>query len=248
MLDTQGQCSTTLQLYIQNKAWSSPVQPSLDSLLVLWDMTIVLANPATSTCAKHSTKPVCGACTVYMCASMLSACCQVTSVVWAEQQTTHCYSLFFSRPFICFRWPASPSGRSKLTVPSPRQYRHPCIVLDNSAFLPGLFRFIPPLPPLLQVWTEAASHKGADLTSEEKWSSGTQLIASLGDPVAAERVHREANNYYRLMRVLEVVLHTGKTMAEFEAEPDAPVDYDFRCVVVIALIGPWALACSTRHP
>lgn len=80
-----------------------------------------------------------------------------------------------------------------------------------------------------KVWTEAASHKGADLTSEEKWSSGTQLIASLGDPVAAERVHREANNYYRLMRVLEVVLHTGKTMAEFEAEPDAPVDYDFRC-------------------
>lgn len=80
-----------------------------------------------------------------------------------------------------------------------------------------------------KVWAEAASRKGADLTTEEKWSSGTELIATLGDPVAAERVHREANNYYRLVRVLEVVLHTGKTLAEFEAKPDVPINYDFRC-------------------
>lgn len=142
--------------------------------------------------------------------------------------------------------PASLTGRSKHTVPSPLRYRHQCIVLDNSAFLPGLFGFIPPLSLLLQVWAEAASRKGADLTTEEKWSSGTELIATLGDPVAAERVHREANNYYRLVRVLEVVLHTGKTLAEFEAKPDVPINYDFRCVVVLALTGPWV--CVVQHP
>ena len=83
------------------------------------------------------------------------------------------------------------------------------------------------------MWSDAASLKGADLTPEEKWSLGTSLIARLGDPVAAERVQGEANNYYRLMRVLEVVLHTGKTLAEFEAKSDGPVDYDFRCDMVM---------------
>ena len=80
------------------------------------------------------------------------------------------------------------------------------------------------------MWADAAHHKGSELTAEEKWDLGTGLIASLGDPVAAQRVHGEANNYYRLMRVLEVVLHTGRTLAEFEARPDVPPDYDFRCV------------------
>ena len=82
----------------------------------------------------------------------------------------------------------------------------------------------------LQVWADAEHRKGSDLTAEEKWGLGTDLIASLGDPVAAQRVHGEANNYYRLMRVLEVVLHTGRTLAEFDAKPDAASDYDFRCV------------------
>lgn len=72
---------------------------------------------------------------------------------------------------------------------------------------------------------------------------GTGLIASLGDPVAAQRVHGEANNYYRLMRVLEVVLHTGKTLAEFEAKPDAPPDYDFRYVHLGHALDGHVVAC-----
>ena len=80
------------------------------------------------------------------------------------------------------------------------------------------------------MWADAARQKGSDLTAEEKWGLGSGLIASLGDPVAAQRVHREANNYYRLMRVLEIVLHSGRTLAEFEAKSDAPPDYDFRSV------------------
>lgn len=87
----------------------------------------------------------------------------------------------------------------------------------------------------LQVWANAAHHKGGDLTADEKWGLGTSLIASLGDPVAAQRVHKETNNYYRLVRVLEVVLHTGRTLAEFEAKSDAPLDYDFRFVHCVAI-------------
>ena len=80
----------------------------------------------------------------------------------------------------------------------------------------------------MQVWAEATSSKGSELTPEEKWHLGTDLIAKSGDPTAAERVKGEMNNYYRLLRVLEIVLHTGKPMADFKPEQDAPLDYDFR--------------------
>jgi len=80
----------------------------------------------------------------------------------------------------------------------------------------------------VQVWDEAIESKGRELTAEERWDLGTDLIAKLGDPVAAERVSGEMNNYYRLLRVLEILLHTGKPMAEFQAQADVPLDYDFR--------------------
>ncbi|DBA89023.1 TPA: hypothetical protein ACH3X2_000238 [Trebouxia sp. C0005] len=82
---------------------------------------------------------------------------------------------------------------------------------------------------LHQVWTEAEQSKGSKLTDMEKWETGTALIANLGDPAAAERVSAEVNNYYRLMRVLEIVMHSGKPLAEFEPPADAALDYDFRC-------------------
>ena len=81
---------------------------------------------------------------------------------------------------------------------------------------------------MLQVWAEAEQSKGSQLTDKEKWEAGTALIAKSGDPAAAERVSAEVNNYYRLMRVLEIVMHTGKSLAEFEPPADAPLDYDFR--------------------
>ena len=37
------------------------------------------------------------------------------------------------------------------------------------------------------------------------------------------------NNYYRLLRVLEIVQTTGKTMSELDIDEQAPLDYDFRC-------------------
>lgn len=82
---------------------------------------------------------------------------------------------------------------------------------------------------LHQVWAEAEQSKGSQLTDKEQWEAGTALIAKSGDPAAAQRVSAEVNNYYRLMRVLEIVMHTGKSLAEFEPAADAPLDYDFRC-------------------
>ena len=72
-------------------------------------------------------------------------------------------------------------------------------------------------------------------TSEEKWELGCALIAKSGDPEAADRVSGEMNNYYRLMRVLEIVLHTGQTLKQLDAKSDAPLDYDFRCADLYSL-------------
>lgn len=84
------------------------------------------------------------------------------------------------------------------------------------------------LCPQLQVWEVAAAEMQRPLSPDEKWQLGTKLIADAGDLAAAKRVHAETNNYYRLLRVLEIVLHTGKALSEFEADPDAVQDYDFR--------------------
>lgn len=91
-----------------------------------------------------------------------------------------------------------------------------------------LFNLSSSLVLLLQVWADAAAATGHALSPEEKWELGTNLVADLGDPVAAQRVFAETNNYYRLMRVLEIVLHTGRTLADFEPNKAARADYDFR--------------------
>ena len=37
------------------------------------------------------------------------------------------------------------------------------------------------------------------------------------------------NNFYRLLRVLEIVQSTGATMAALDIDESAPLDFDFRC-------------------
>ena len=43
------------------------------------------------------------------------------------------------------------------------------------------------------------------------------------------RLEGEPNNYYRLLRVYEIVLETGQPLAQLDASVDAEPDYDFRC-------------------
>jgi tRNA dimethylallyltransferase len=68
------------------------------------------------------------------------------------------------------------------------------------------------------------------LTEEEKWTAGVNVIASLGDTESAERLRNESNNYYRLQRVVDILLQSpGKTLKDLNLNEAAPLDFDFRC-------------------
>jgi len=70
------------------------------------------------------------------------------------------------------------------------------------------------------------------LSTEEKWKAGVALVRSLGDKETADRLeHQETNNWYRMTRVLDILLQSpGKTLAELDTDAATPPDYDFRCI------------------
>jgi len=71
---------------------------------------------------------------------------------------------------------------------------------------------------------------GRDLDDQERWNAGIGLVEKLGDVDSAERLRGEPNNYYRLLRVVDILLQTpGKTLKELNLNETAPLDYDFRC-------------------
>ncbi|GMH33877.1 hypothetical protein BSKO_01711 [Bryopsis sp. KO-2023] len=82
---------------------------------------------------------------------------------------------------------------------------------------------------LQEAWASAELVKGSELSEEEKWTEGILLLEQAGDPEAAKRIGAETNNYYRLMRALEVVVGTGKVMSELDINFESSLDYDFRC-------------------
>lgn len=43
------------------------------------------------------------------------------------------------------------------------------------------------------------------------------------------RLEGEPNNFYRLLRVYEILLDTGQPLADMDLSADAELDYDFRC-------------------
>ncbi|GAB4815722.1 hypothetical protein N2152v2_002768 [Parachlorella kessleri] len=66
------------------------------------------------------------------------------------------------------------------------------------------------------------------------------VVEALGDPESATRLRGELNNYYRLLRVVDILLQRpGKTLAggrasgeeagELDLDESRPLDYDFRC-------------------
>ncbi|CAL8468281.1 g7821 [Coccomyxa elongata] len=82
---------------------------------------------------------------------------------------------------------------------------------------------------LKQAWEDEADRIGRALTAEEQWEVGRVQVAALGDPFTAERLKEVPGNYYRLNRVLEIVLATRRPLAELDLDTEAPLDYDFRC-------------------
>jgi tRNA dimethylallyltransferase len=57
------------------------------------------------------------------------------------------------------------------------------------------------------------------LTNEERWAAACSALAAAGDPAAAERVSREVNNEYRLLRALAALYEAGPgvTLGSLEA-------------------------------
>jgi tRNA dimethylallyltransferase len=86
-------------------------------------------------------------------------------------------------------------------------------------------------------WCQAvtAAADAAGVTPEQldpaaRWAAATALVAQLGDPDSAARVAAERNNWYRLQRVLQVLLQNGgRPLAEHDIDTTRPLDYDFRC-------------------
>ena len=77
---------------------------------------------------------------------------------------------------------------------------------------------------------EAANKRGgAGLTEAELWEAYAQAVQDLGDLESADRLRTEVNNQYRLKRVLEILLSTGKPLSALNLDVKAPLDYDFRC-------------------
>ena len=81
-----------------------------------------------------------------------------------------------------------------------------------------------------EAYSAAEEEVGRKLTPEERWSAGIKLIADLGDTDSADRLSKESNNYYRLQRVVNILLQSpGSTLAELKAAEGGCLDYDFRC-------------------
>lgn len=75
-----------------------------------------------------------------------------------------------------------------------------------------------PLTPrcALQAYAEAAAAAGCtpgDLPAEQRWAAACALVEALGDGASAERLRGEPNNQYRLLRVVDILLQSGKPLA-----------------------------------
>lgn len=75
---------------------------------------------------------------------------------------------------------------------------------------------------------------GDMLTPEEQWEVGVDLVRKLGDEETADRLlHQEVNNWYRMNRVVDILLQApGKTLADLDAQDGGSPVYDFRCCYV----------------
>ncbi|CAL5221867.1 g4129 [Coccomyxa viridis] len=83
---------------------------------------------------------------------------------------------------------------------------------------------------LAEAWDkEAAAAQQSSLPPEQQWEVSRQLVASLGDPSSAERLKEVPGNWYRLNRVLDILLSTGRPLGELNLDVEAPLDYKFCC-------------------
>eukprot|EP00873_Tetraselmis_striata_P009889 jgi/Tetstr1/430153/TSEL_019986.t1 len=73
-----------------------------------------------------------------------------------------------------------------------------------------------------------AGELGRECTRDEVFDCGVAMVRGAGDEASAQRLEESRNNFYRLMRVLEIIRVTGAPLPRLEADP-SKLDYDFRC-------------------
>ena len=66
-------------------------------------------------------------------------------------------------------------------------------------------------------------------TPQERWQSGCKVLEDLDDAESAARMRLTPNNWYRLLRSIQVVQRTGQPMAQTALTATPELDYDFRC-------------------
>lgn len=76
--------------------------------------------------------------------------------------------------------------------------------------------------------TAAEAAAGRPLTKPETWQAAVQLVASMGDPVSAKRLEDQPNSWYRLKRVLQILLDSGKPLPEQDIRLTNTLRYDVR--------------------
>jgi len=67
------------------------------------------------------------------------------------------------------------------------------------------------------------------LPAEQRWDVAVDIVEDLGDPETAVRIRGEKNNWYRLQRVLQILLQNGgKPLSQLDIDTTKELDYDFR--------------------
>jgi tRNA A37 N6-isopentenylltransferase MiaA len=81
------------------------------------------------------------------------------------------------------------------------------------------------LPPV----STAAAAAARQLQEEQRWDVAVDVVQQLGDPETAVRIRAERNNWYRLQRVLQILLQNGgKPLSQLDVDTTKELDYDFR--------------------
>jgi tRNA dimethylallyltransferase len=83
------------------------------------------------------------------------------------------------------------------------------------------------LPPV----SPAAAQAAAQLPDAQRWDVAVDVVEQLGDPATAARIRDERNNWYRLQRVLQILVQNGgKPLSQLDVDTTKELDYDFRWV------------------
>jgi tRNA A37 N6-isopentenylltransferase MiaA len=74
-----------------------------------------------------------------------------------------------------------------------------------------------------------AAAAALQLQEEQRWDVAVDVVQQLGDPETAARIRAERNNWYRLQRVLQILVQNGgKPLSQLDVDTTKELDYDFR--------------------